>query len=270
MTKRKGLSKKLRFEVFKRDSFKCVYCGRSAPDVVLHVDHIVPASKGGTNEITNLVTACADCNLGKSDRTLDDQSTVMKQKRQLDELNERREQLEMIKQWNDELKNIKTEAIEYAADFFTSIAGYVPNNDGKRMLRRLIKKYGIQSVIDGITDSVEKNYRDTESSAELAFNRIESNILYKIREKTDPELNKILYIRGILRNRFQRELHPGELRYIVQTMRHVVDKGIMTVDKLKDEALTAEDLVEWYTAIDCCIAMHKKEMDEQNESQADS
>ena len=119
-------------------------------------------------------------------------------------------------------------------------------------------------------DSVEKNYRDTESSAELAFNRIESNILYKIREKTDPELNKILYIRGILRNRFQNELHPGELRYIVQTMRHVVDEGIMTVDKLKAEALTAENLAEWYTTIDYCIAMHKKEMDEQNESQTDS
>lgn len=106
MTKRRALSKKIRFEVFKRDSFKCVYCGKSAPDVVLHVDHIVPVSKGGTNEITNLVTACADCNLGKSNRTLDDKSVVIKQKRQLDELNERREQLEMIKQWNDELKKL--------------------------------------------------------------------------------------------------------------------------------------------------------------------
>lgn len=42
MSKRKGLSPKVRFEVFKRDSFKCQYCGRSAPDVMLRADHIEP------------------------------------------------------------------------------------------------------------------------------------------------------------------------------------------------------------------------------------
>ena len=44
--KRVPISKALRFEVFKRDSFTCQYCGRSAPEVVLEVDHIVPVSKG--------------------------------------------------------------------------------------------------------------------------------------------------------------------------------------------------------------------------------
>ena len=70
MAKRKPISKKLRFEVFKRDSFTCQYCGKSAPDVVLHVDHIKPVKEGGTNDITNLVTACADCNLGKGARKI--------------------------------------------------------------------------------------------------------------------------------------------------------------------------------------------------------
>ena len=42
MAKRKGISKKTRFDVFKRDSFTCQYCGKSAPDVVLQVDHINP------------------------------------------------------------------------------------------------------------------------------------------------------------------------------------------------------------------------------------
>jgi 5-methylcytosine-specific restriction endonuclease McrA len=54
---RKQISKKLRFEVFKRDSFKCQYCGNSAPDVILHVDHIEPISKGGDNSILNLITS---------------------------------------------------------------------------------------------------------------------------------------------------------------------------------------------------------------------
>ena len=58
--------KRLRFQVLQRDKFTCQYCGRKAPDVVLHVDHVLARSNGGSNTLTNLITACADCNLGKS------------------------------------------------------------------------------------------------------------------------------------------------------------------------------------------------------------
>lgn len=67
---RKPISKRVRFEVFKRDLFKCAYCGRTPPAVVLHVDHIHPVSKGGKNTQDNLITACFDCNLGKSNISL--------------------------------------------------------------------------------------------------------------------------------------------------------------------------------------------------------
>lgn len=62
-----NLSKRTRFEVFKRDLFTCQYCGRNPPDVILECDHIVPVVEGGGNEEPNLVTACFDCNRGKSD-----------------------------------------------------------------------------------------------------------------------------------------------------------------------------------------------------------
>ena len=39
---RQAISKKLRFEIFKRDSFTCQYCGSSAPEVLLHADHLKP------------------------------------------------------------------------------------------------------------------------------------------------------------------------------------------------------------------------------------
>jgi hypothetical protein len=58
---------RLRFQVLARDSFTCQYCGRKAPDVILQIDHIFPKSKGGLNNIKNFKTACADCNMGKSD-----------------------------------------------------------------------------------------------------------------------------------------------------------------------------------------------------------
>jgi 5-methylcytosine-specific restriction endonuclease McrA len=69
--KRKPLSKKLRFEVFKRDNFACQYCGRKAPDVLLTVDHIRPVCEGGENDLLNLTTACDSCHGAFEDRLLD-------------------------------------------------------------------------------------------------------------------------------------------------------------------------------------------------------
>lgn len=66
MTERKPLSKRTRFEVFKRDGFKCQYCGATPPGALLHVDHIIAVANGGGNGKDNLITACQSCNLGKS------------------------------------------------------------------------------------------------------------------------------------------------------------------------------------------------------------
>lgn len=63
--KRKAISKKTRFEVFKRDAFTCLYCGAHPPGVLLHVDHFIAVAAGGGNSMDNLVTACEPCNLGK-------------------------------------------------------------------------------------------------------------------------------------------------------------------------------------------------------------
>lgn len=64
--KRTAVSKRTRFEVFKRDLFTCQYCGATPPGALLHADHIVAVANGGGNDIDNLVTACDSCNLGKA------------------------------------------------------------------------------------------------------------------------------------------------------------------------------------------------------------
>lgn len=61
-----SVSKRLRFEVFRRDDHTCRYCGATASDTKLTVDHVVPVALGGTDDPGNLVTACADCNAGKT------------------------------------------------------------------------------------------------------------------------------------------------------------------------------------------------------------
>ncbi len=63
------MSDSIRYDVLKRDAFRCVICGRSAEDgVKLHVDHILPVSRGGKTEMGNLRTLCQSCNLGKRDK----------------------------------------------------------------------------------------------------------------------------------------------------------------------------------------------------------
>ena len=61
-----AVSKRLRYEIPRRDNHTCRCCGESAPDVKLTVDHVVPVSLGGSDDPTNLVAACPDCNAGKS------------------------------------------------------------------------------------------------------------------------------------------------------------------------------------------------------------
>jgi HNH endonuclease len=59
----------LRWQVFQRDNWRCVSCGRGAHDgIILHVDHITPRSKGGRDEIKNYQTLCDICNIGKSNK----------------------------------------------------------------------------------------------------------------------------------------------------------------------------------------------------------
>lgn len=61
-----SVSKRLRYEILRRDNFQCRYCGAAAPDVKLNVDHVIPKSLGGSDKPDNLVTSCADCNAGKT------------------------------------------------------------------------------------------------------------------------------------------------------------------------------------------------------------
>jgi hypothetical protein len=67
---REKVPPRLRFQILRRDAFRCTYCGAHGPNVRLEVDHVHPRALGGTNDPGNLVTACFDCNRGKRDKEI--------------------------------------------------------------------------------------------------------------------------------------------------------------------------------------------------------
>jgi DNA-directed RNA polymerase subunit RPC12/RpoP len=91
MYKRKPISTRTRFEVFKRDGYLCQYCGDHPPQTILHVDHIVPVKDGGSNDLENLITSCITCNLGKSSNHLTNVPMSLKERGK--EIEEREKQL---------------------------------------------------------------------------------------------------------------------------------------------------------------------------------
>lgn len=68
-----SITKRLRFEILRRDNHACRYCGVTAPEAKLVVDHVIPEVLGGTTDPSNLVTACEPCNSGKSSSSPDPQ-----------------------------------------------------------------------------------------------------------------------------------------------------------------------------------------------------
>lgn len=207
MTARRSLSKKLRFEVFKRDSFTCQYCGRKAPDVLLEVDHIKPVAQGGADEILNLITSCFDCNRGKSDRELSDNTVIQKKRDQLEALQERKEQIEMMFEWQKALMGLDDEVITQLADFWSDIIpGYSLNENGLKSLKKLHRKYKIEEIMRAIKIASEQylvfeNESPTSESVELAWSKLSGICANKRLEKDNPDLSRLYYIRGILRNR---------------------------------------------------------------------
>lgn len=149
--KRQGISKSTRFEVFKRDSFTCQYCGAKAPEAVLQLDHIDPHSKGGSDEAINLITSCVACNSGKSDRRLSDDTVASKQHAQLAELQERREQLEMMLRWRDGLAALgESEVNAFASAHDRLTPGWSLNENGRKSAGQLIKKFGLVRSLDAV------------------------------------------------------------------------------------------------------------------------
>lgn len=151
--KRKPLSKKTRFEVFKRDGFRCHYCGAHPPGVLLHVDHIVAVAAGGSNAIDNLVTACEPCNLGKGARALAAVPRAV-----ADKLKEAAELESQLLAYQDLLQEkrerLEGEAWEVAEVWMSSHAKTSIRKDWLLTIKSFIERLGAYACLDAMERAV--------------------------------------------------------------------------------------------------------------------
>lgn len=158
MKKREPVSKKLRFEVFKRDGFVCAYCGAAPPAVVLEVDHIDPVSKGGGNDINNLITSCFDCNRGKKHIPLD--KIPSKINDNVDVLKEKETQLKEYRKFISVIKRRRTRDINKVLSIFENC--YPGTTATDKFKKNSIGKFIDTLPLDQVEEAMEiaTNYID--------------------------------------------------------------------------------------------------------------
>jgi len=235
---RKSISKKLRFEIFKRDSFCCQYCGKSSPDVVLEINHINPIAKGGKNDSLNLITACFDCNRGKSDRQLSSNAEMSKQIDQLAVMNERKNQLEMMFRWKKELIKQKDYALKETESILMDIVGgnKCLTESGKNTLAQYLLKFTSIEIIDAFHIMFLKT-----KTFEESFKKIPNIINAQKLNQTKPYMKDLFYIRGIIRNRFN---YPD--KYNLYHLEKMLLSGISAQEMM----FVAKKVSNWYNFFD--------------------
>jgi len=234
---RKGISKKVRFEVFKRDSFRCVYCGSAASEVFLVVDHVEPVAKGGPNDIMNLVSSCESCNAGKGDRILSDASVIAKRRKQSEMLAERREQALAVLEWQRGLAGIREEIARKTLAPLMQGTGWELSESGLRKVMVLIKEVGVEHVVEAASSSTEFLVRDesgnvSQESWEKAYGEVFRRARWFDSCAKEPNLRDAAKLRAGLRYRFPGRGNPADWSRRLSGLLAALNAGI-SVEKLR-------------------------------------
>lgn len=150
-----SVTKRQRFDVFKRDDFTCQYCGRTVPEVVLECDHIIPKKEGGTDQNENLVTSCFDCNRGKGKNPLSEkkQRIILEGKREI------MEQAVAYEEFLLEARKVKGKWLRSVVRYFVEVSGYAPSRSQEKTLKMFFHKLMPSEIMDSIdiTAAMQKN-----------------------------------------------------------------------------------------------------------------
>lgn len=200
------LSVQTRFEIFKRDRFTCQYCGKHPPDVLLEADHIVPRAAGGSDDLSNLTTACTDCNRGKGSRLLEEGTAPTVNASALAELQERIDQAKAYMDVLGGLESLVDDQVQRVIDrwaqvfgaeteerddgTFWTFTGYRYQYGGrwpdKRSIRQFVKKLTLEQVLDAV-DIAASRMDKADSHAVRYFYGICHRSIREGREPLSPQ-----------------------------------------------------------------------------------
>jgi len=160
-----AVSKRVRFEVFKRDAFTCRYCGRKPPEVMLHCDHVVPVAADGPDDPANLVTSCVACNLGKSDKPLGQIVPDIDELVLLEGMQEALEAAVKLRQSIETAKALReaTDEIfdDFASEYNDALGGYASNYIEERSVRTFLRKgLTLNELVDALDSTVGAKKRN--------------------------------------------------------------------------------------------------------------
>lgn len=213
-------SKRLRFEILKRDGHRCRYCGATAYERRLHVDHVIPESKGGTDDPANLVTACSDCNGGKSDILLDE--TKLPAGETTEGMLEHAEQIREYLDAQREVSAARDEVREYLADVWRECFLSDPLKTWWAGLRAELTRHSIAQI---------------EEAIEIAS-----------RKRLSNAVDQLKYYRGVLR-----KMRGGGDSPLVETLRSQVAELQAELESERgalacwiNDARDLAQCVEWY------------------------
>jgi DNA-directed RNA polymerase subunit RPC12/RpoP len=162
-----SIGKRLRFEVFKRDGFACRYCGANPMSEVLQVDHVVPVSKGGTNDPVNLVTSCFSCNSGKSNVELGE--SRLPPSFSADAIKEHAEQTKEYLKAQKAMISARSDVSKEVEVYWLDVSGLELTGQQMASVRRFCGQLTLAEIIDSIDTAISRVPITTVSSFKKTF-----------------------------------------------------------------------------------------------------
>ena len=182
----------------------------------MEADHIKPVYEGGETHSLNLITSCFDCNRGKGKTLLSDNMTLDKQRKQMELLEERRQQIELMMEWHRSLQDIDSLKLEKITNLLNEkTTPLILSENGIQRLKKSIKNYDLLEVLEAVDCGFDYYY----DQARQKFNR-------EVKEDKDPNTWKQEGIKvfldkfpGILRNK-RKERQDPDYTFVLQIYKH--------------------------------------------------
>lgn len=201
--------KRIKFEVFEKDSFRCQYCNAVAPNVTLHLHRLQEVQKNENwLDPAFLTTSCEDCKdkINTKDSSKGNSNDYLP----LNELEERLEQLKMLIHWRKGMLKIKKRQLASLVDFWQELVpGIYLNDEHKRTLLLCMNKYSRDEIKETMQIAVQEVivfHRDgsiDQNTLKIAFEKIPEICLRKTKIRKNREMEDLYHIHDILKQRLQ-------------------------------------------------------------------